>query len=262
MLNPHQYKQSVTPQAAFIDRSNISSYLNLFLTYWGLRVCATLSHQTFYSSKLVGRRWSSRLIAPPPAEIWLYFRFSSSYWHISHLGWHFAFDWAKKTLALPMSSSGLNWPSRYLHCSLHAIFPTRQEGISLCSRLKKRGGWKESNYYLPATAASRISSPSPGAGGAASIPRDEGLDKTEERHNSICLGGAHPMWGVSVAAVRAAPLLFEGDKIASADSCPLITPGCHERRRYLASLLMPPLSRLGFSEGPLRLDTHMWCSLD
>lgn len=79
------------------------------------------------------------------------------------------------------------------HCTPYSL--TRQEGISLCSRLKKRGGWKESNYYLPATAASRVPSPSPspGAGEAASIQRDKGLDKTEERHNSICLGRAHPM---------------------------------------------------------------------
>lgn len=45
----------------------------------------------------------------------------------------------------------------------------------------------------------------------------------EERHNSICLGRAHPMRGVSVAAVSSALLLLGGDKIASPDSCPLIT---------------------------------------
>lgn len=44
-----------------------------------------------------------------------------------------------------------------------------------------------------------------------------------ERHNSICLGQAHPMWGVSVAAVSSALHLFGRDKIASPDSCPLIT---------------------------------------
>lgn len=50
------------------------------------------------------------------------------------------------------------------------------------------------------------------------------LDEVGERHYSICLGRSRPVWGVcAAAAVSSALHLFGGDKIASPDSCPLIT---------------------------------------
>lgn len=72
------------------------------------------------------------------------------------------------------------------------------------------------------------SPPSPrGPGEAASIERDRGLDKMEERHNSICLGRADPAWGVNAAAVCTP--VWGRIKMAPADSCPLITPASGRR---------------------------------
>lgn len=65
-----------------------------------------------------------------PKLLLTYFRFRVTF----HLGLS-----AADAPTLPTWSSGLSWPSRYRHCSLFAIFPGRQEGISLCSRLETRG---------------------------------------------------------------------------------------------------------------------------
>lgn len=161
-LNPNSSLQAIRYASGYFNwQVKHFFYFNLCWHIEGL-------YSTFHSNFLLQQISQPSLELTLESTRWLPDRDFTSFWNFELLLTYFRFRVTfclrlseKDTLTLPMSSSGLSWPSRYRHCSLYAIFPTRQEGISLCSRLKKRGGWKESNYYLPATAASRIPSPLP-----------------------------------------------------------------------------------------------------
>ncbi len=81
----------------------------------------------------------------------------------SDLKWHFVIDRVKSAYTNTVDVElKTQLPCCYLCRSLDAIFSCSQEEVSLCSRLKK-GEWKESNYYVPATIALTFP-PSPPAG--------------------------------------------------------------------------------------------------
>lgn len=169
-LNPNSSLQAIRYASGYFNwQVKHFFYFNLCWHIEGL-------YSTFHSNFLLQQISQSSLELTLEPTRWLPDRDFTSFWIFELLLTYFRFRVTfclrlseKDTLTLPMSSSGLSWPSRYRHCSLYAIFPTRQEGISICSRLKKEG--RVERVQLLFTCNSSQSNPLPPPRGLGKLRR-------------------------------------------------------------------------------------------